>query len=186
MDNLSTEQTRSDSGNAESHLHGIYGWLLFFLIIFFLNSLNILSLPFTVRFINWGGIWSKSKALTVYLASATVIEFVAAVTTAIAGVLILMKRKAAVAAVNVYCLLITAASMAGLFMTNSMVAIFSTDIPFINAAHYSKYVSSFLRMDLEKILATSLYSAYVGVIIAALLFFLYFRHSRRVKATLVN
>lgn len=171
---------------SDSHLVGVSGWLLFFVIIFTLNALNLLALPFAVRLINWDVLWRANPGMTTYFALSSTFEFVAAVISAVIVVLILMRRKAAIAAVNLYCLLLGIQSLVGMFLVDSTVRLFDTGLPVINIAHYCKYISFFVNVDLERILAGSLYFAYVAVIAVALVFFLYFRTSRRVKATLIN
>jgi len=175
-----------DAESSDAYLIGVRGWLLVFVIIFFINALNILSLPFTIRLINWEVLWHESRMLTLFFAFSSIIEFVAAIVSVVIGALILLRRRAAVAAVNLFCLLICTESLAGLLMVDSIVELFDTNVPVINVAQYCKYISAFIRIDLGNILVASLYFAYAVVILAALLFFLYFHLSRRVKATLVN
>ncbi len=177
--NIGTEST-------DPSLDGVRGWLLVFVIIFFVNALNVFSLLFTIRLINWEALWHENQTLTLFIALSTVIEFVAAVVSAVVGVLILMRRRAAVAAVVLFSLLLCAESVIGLLMVDSIVELVGTNVPVINVAQYCKYISAFISMDLDKILVASLYFAYAVVILMALLFSLYFRLSRRVKATLVN
>ena len=182
----SANEPSVNNEGTDSYLKGVYGWLLFFVIIFFINALNIFSLPFTVRVINWNVLWHENETLTVYFALSSIVEFTAAIVSGVIGVLILMRRRAAVDAVNIYCLLIGGVSLVGLFMVDSMVELFNTDIPVINFAHYCKFIPGLARMDLDEILNASLYFSYSVVIIVTLLIFLYFRLSRRVKVTLVN
>ena len=183
---------QSSTGNelrqetSDSHLVGIRGWLLFFVIVFILNAFNLLALPFAVRIINWETLWRANPAMTSYFALSSAFEFVAAIISLVVVVLILMRRRTAIMAVNFYCLLLCVQSLAGMFLVDSTVKLFDSDLPVINIAHYCKYVSVFVNIDLERILAGSLYFAHLSVITVALVFFLYFRTSRRVKVTLTN
>lgn len=181
-----TQEMKGNTGLTDSDLVGVHGWLLFFAIIFFLNALNIFSVPVGVGLIKWRAIWQESEILAVYFAVSSLVEFICAVTVLTAGMLIVMRRKAAVTAVNIYCILLAANAAVGIYLADSLADLLGSEVPVFNVVHYTKYLAHAIDMDLSWTIGASLYAAYVGIIVVALVFFLYFRFSKRVAATLTQ
>lgn len=167
-----------------SALNGVSGWLMFFVIIFFLNALNLLSMPFTVRIINWDYLWQENQAITTYFAVSQIAEFVGAILALVAAVLILKRQKSAIIAVNIYCILLIAVSLAGMTLSDEMGSMIEKGLPVVSFVNLSQQVPDFLDLDFGSLLGTSLIMGFGGIIVAAVVIFLYFRLSQRVKVTL--
>jgi len=180
----SVEQPAATRHQGGAELCGVHGWLMFFVVVFFLNSLNLFSMPFTVSLINWRAVWEHDAAAALYMASSSLVEYLAAIATLVAAVLILMRRRIALVAVNAYCALLGVQALGGLLLTQSIVELVQDSIPIVSSARFSLEVSRFFRIDLDQFLLFSLYFSFSAVLAVAVVVFLYFLLSRRVKATL--
>lgn len=170
----------------DSDLVGINGWLLLCLILLILSAVNVVSLPYSVSIFNWRALWSASQTLTIYFIFSFLIQFAAGVCAGVTAVLILSKRKVAIATVTAYCLLICAESIVGIITAQPIFEAITKIPSIINIGNYCRYSPFVSAMNLERIIMASIYFGYAIAMGFAVIVYLYFHRSERVKATLTD
>jgi hypothetical protein len=184
---MSTSQEFQHGPQGPGHeLCGVHGWLLFFVIVFFLNALNILSIPAAYSLIDWDRFLGGNETAITYHRIASAVEFCGAVVSLTAAILIINRRKAAVIAVNVYCLLMAGISVAGLMTVKSAIRLARDGVSAMGISQLTRYFSNVTNISWDRLIGVSLYSAYATIIALMLIIFLYFQLSQRVKLTLVR